>query len=114
MNNWKPIDIGDPKNLKIIKTCTAAYTNLVDKYRDNKIGWEAEFRMAKIYSEKLNNFEKADSIFNKITGEVRSILYIDESYFGLAKIAVKKDELFETQKYLKKVIESRMTKLPLA
>ncbi len=109
-NNWKPINIDPPKNLSDYENLTEAYSNLVTKYPDNKIGWEAEFRMAKIYSDKLNIYEKADSIFRKITGEVRSIFYVGESNFELAKIAIKKDDLPETQKYLKKVIESRMTK----
>ena len=113
LNNWKPINIDLPKAINDYQKLTEAYSNLVNKYSDNKIGWEAEFRMAKIYSEKLNNYNKADSIFKKITGEVKSILYINESYFELAKIAIKKDELFETQRYLKKVIDGRMTKPPL-
>ncbi len=110
INNWKPLNIDPPNNLNDYKNLTEAYSNLVNKYPDNKIGWESEFRMAKINSEKLNNLEKADSIFRKIIREVKSILYIDESNFELAKIAIKKGQLTESQKSLEKVIESQRTK----
>lgn len=110
INNWKPLNIDPPSNLNDYKNLTKAYSNLVNKYPENKIGWEAEFRMAKIYSEKLNLYEKADSIFKKIIREVKTILYVDKSRFELAKIAIYNGELSESQNFLEKIIKSRMAK----
>jgi tetratricopeptide (TPR) repeat protein len=111
--SWKPLLIKASDNISEFNSLLSAYKNLAQKYSDNKIGWEAEFRMAKIYLDNLYQLNKSDSIFNKIIGEVKSLQYINNSYFGLAQIAIKNGELITAENYLLKIKENRMANATL-
>lgn len=106
--NWKPLKSSISYNSQDYWELISAYSSLVNKYPDNKIGWEAEFRTAKIFLDKLRHYNKADSIFNKIINKVKTLQYIDESNFSLAEIAIKNENLEAAENYLIKVLESRM------
>ena len=110
LDSWKPINFGAIGNLEEYYKLLTAYENLVEKYPISKVGWEAEYRTGKIYLENLKQFRKADSVFNKILDEMKSLQYIGDAYMGLAQIAIKENRLNEAEKLLNKVLSSKMTK----
>jgi tetratricopeptide (TPR) repeat protein len=111
--SWKPLILQDSENQEEYTDLLNAYNSLVEKYPDSKVGFEAEYRMAKILCDNLNNLKKSDSIFISIIAEVKSLQYINDSYFGLAQIAIKSGELITAENYLLKIKESRMSNAAL-
>ncbi len=67
-------------------------------------------RTAKIYLENLKDYNKADSVFNKILDEMKSLQYIGDAYLGLAQISIKNNKLDEAEKFLNKVLMNKMSK----
>lgn len=112
-HKWEPLIIDQNMDEYEYGNLINAYEKLNKKYSRNKIGWEAEFRIAQIYFNNLKQLEKSDSIFTKIVTEVRSLSYLDESNFGLAQIALKNDDLHSAEGYLLKVTKSRIAKRTL-
>lgn len=108
--SWKPIDLSPISNLDEYNKLLTAYENLVGKYPMSKVGWEAEYRIGKIYLENLKNFSKADSVYNKILDEMKSLQYIGEAYLGLAEISIKENRLDKAENFLNNVLSSNMTK----
>ena len=108
VESWKPIDLGERININEYKKLVSAYKNLVTKYPSSKIGWEAEYRMGKIYLENLKSLNKADSIYNKILDEMKSLQYIGDAYLGLAQISIFNNKLEDAEKLLNNVLMSRM------
>ncbi len=107
---WKPFNIKKNNNKAEFQNLLLSYKNILRKYPNTKVGKEAEFRIAKIYSENLNNLEKADSIFRKITNEPKSVMFVPEAEYELAKILIKTDKLEKAINRLKNVIESKYSK----
>lgn len=107
---WKPIGFTDKKNVDGYRKLIIAYSNLNSKYPQNNVGWEAEYRTGKIYLDNLKEFGKADSIFNKILDEMKSLQYIGDAYLGLAQIAIFNNNLPDAKKYLSKILQNRMVK----
>jgi predicted Zn-dependent protease len=110
IESWKPIDLGKIKNVNEYKKLLSAYKTLVAKYPNSKIGWEAEFRTAKIYQENLKDYNKADSVYNKILDEMKSLQYIGDSNIGLAQISIKNNKLDKAEKLLNNALMSKMSK----
>lgn len=107
--SWKPLSFNNSEYQDEYVNLLESYNKLVIKYPRNKIGWEAEFRMGKIYFDNLNKVESADSIFNKILDETKSLHYIEESKYYLAQIFVRNGDLLSSTKLLKEVIKNRRT-----
>ena len=112
-DSWKPIVINDRIDTLMYTDLLSAYDNLSKKYSNNEIGWEAEFRMARIYQKRFNNYAKADSIYRKILDEGRSLQYINDANFGIAEIAIKNGNLEESENYLSKVLLSKLSNADL-
>ncbi len=109
-DEWKPLTLSITSNSSEYKNLIKAYKVLNKKYSNNKIGWEAEFRIAKIYSEKLYEYEKADSVFQKIIDEFKTPIYINEAKFGIAKIAILKNDLQKAEKLFNEILQNRTAK----
>jgi len=105
--DWKPLSFNESISVGEYKNLLKAYQNLVIKYPQNKIGWEAEYRISRIYLDNLKDLSKADSIFNKILAEMKSLQYIKEAKFGIAQILIKNDDLIKSEMYLRQVSDSR-------
>ncbi len=108
--SWKPFVIKTADSSGEFYDLLIAYGSLSKKYHDSKVGLESEYRMAKIYLDNLGLPLQADSIFNKITKEVKSLQYIDVAYFGLAQVALERGNFIIAEEYLVKVLESRLAK----
>lgn len=106
-NDWKPLQISKKQNVEDYQNLIYAYEKLAKKYPENNIGVEAEYRIAKIYLENLNELEISDSLFNILIDETKSLQYIADSYFSLAKIAIVKNNLAKSEDYLKKVLNNK-------
>lgn len=109
-DDWKPLGFADKKNVDEYRKLIIAYSNLISKYPQSNVGWEAEYRTGKIYLDNLKEFSKADSIFNKILDEMKSLQYIGEAYLGLSQIAIFNNNLANAKKYLSKILQNRMIK----
>jgi len=112
-DDWKPLSIHPETNKSNYLNLIKAYKLIALKYPNNKVGWEAEYRMAKIYGDKLKDMVKADSIFNNIISEFKSAKFINESNFGLAKIAIQKNELNRAGELFEKIFNNRSAKQQL-
>jgi len=108
--SWKPVVIPDSKYDEQYKKLISAYKKLSEKYEKNKIGWEAEYRMARIYFDNLLDLDKSNSIFNNIINEVKSFQFIEEAKYGLAQIAIKNGDLEKADSYLSSILNNRMAK----
>ena len=110
IEDWKPLSFTQTINVLEYKKLVVAFEKLSSKYPQSKVGWEAEYRTGKIYLDNLNDFTKADSVFNKILDEMKSLQYISEAYLGLAQIALSENNLADAKKYLKNIFQNRMGK----
>ncbi|MCB9258653.1 MAG: tetratricopeptide repeat protein [Ignavibacteriales bacterium] len=111
--SWKPLVIQKNENISEFTDLIKTYRNIAEKYPENNIGWEAEFRTGIILFENLKDYNKADSIFKKIIDDGKSIQFLDEANFYLAKISLKKGNLDLAENYLAKVSKSGRAKTEL-
>lgn len=110
LNEWKPLQLADQRNVEDYKNLVSAYEQLIRKYPGSKVAIEAQFRIANIYLENLNNTAKSDSLFNNLLDQRNSLQYISDSYFFLAKIAILEDNLQKGSEYLQKILKNKIVK----
>jgi len=100
-DSWKPITISkvlyEKEYLDVIKS----YEQLANSYPNNATFVEANFRIAEIYFNRLNNFSKADSIYNIVISKSTFSNFTSLSYLSKAKIAMKENRLEEALNFLR-------------
>jgi tetratricopeptide (TPR) repeat protein len=110
VDDWKPL-----KAFGIIDTASYAelvgtYESLALKYRDSNIGWESEYRAARIYHYYLGDLKKAENLYVKIVNETRSLQFIAEANFGLANLAIQNMNLVRAVEFLSNVTSNKIAK----
>lgn len=101
-DSWKPITqskvLYEKEYLEVIKS----YEQLADSYPNNATFVEANFRIAEIYFNRLNNFTKADSIYNIVISKSPFSNFTSLSFLSKAKIAMKENRLEEALDLLRR------------
>ncbi|MCB0742616.1 MAG: tetratricopeptide repeat protein [Ignavibacteriae bacterium] len=105
-DEWKQFSQPSYDKNEFIKLLQA-YKNLAKKYPSEKVGIEAEYRSGLIYQIFLEDYKKADSVFQKIISNGNASEFISQAYFGLAKIALVNGNLSEAQNYLEDIIDQK-------
>ncbi len=107
--NWKKYGNPNYDKSKFVNVLEA-YNNLVKKYPDENVGIEAEYRIGIIYQEFLNNYRKADSIFNQIVVKNKNTEFEPRADYHLAEISLQNNDLKSAEDLLQKVIDARLSK----
>ncbi|HOI29250.1 MAG TPA: tetratricopeptide repeat protein [Melioribacteraceae bacterium] len=94
-SGWKLYGNDDKKFEEEYSAVIVSYERLAKIYPDNASFIEATFRMAEIYFRKLNQFYKADSLYNLVISKSPYSRYTSLSYLGKGEIAMKLDRLDE-------------------
>lgn len=99
-SEWKPISNFDNKLAKEYLAVIGSYERFAKIYPDNASFIEATFRMAEIYFRKLNEFNKADSLYNLVISKSPYSRYTSLSYLGKGEIAMRLDRLNDAINFL--------------
>lgn len=113
IQTWKPLKKKEPvlteRYLSIIK----AYEKLAIEYPNGTVYSEAIFKMGEIYFQKLYEFMKADSLFEKINQRQLGSNYSFMAFLQRAKIAVINNEIEKAENFLKSVSVRRQREFSL-
>ncbi len=108
-NGWKPLQIKAKEDFLTYEKIIIAYRDLAKTYPNNKVGAEAEFRVGKIYLDKLLDYKKSESIFTKIRTTTNIIEFANKAIYELSKIEIVKNNLSIADNYLEKLYTNKRT-----
>ncbi len=101
---WKPYYKTTVKNPGAYRNLIETYKSIANKYETGEIHNEAIYRMAKIYADKLNEFKKADSLFELIVSASPFSEHFSAALMELAKISIVENNFEKATSYLKKIL----------
>ncbi|MCP5064599.1 MAG: hypothetical protein GY936_19350, partial [Ignavibacteriae bacterium] len=106
-NSWKPLQIKLKEDFTIYEKVINAYKDLGRTYPNNKVGIEAEFRIGKIYLDKLFDYVKSEVIFTEIKSRTNIFEFANLATYELSKIALIKNDLLLAESYLENIYTNK-------
>ena len=104
--SWKPYTKPVPLYTDEYKKIINAYYEFVKGFPDNAINIEALFRIAEIYRNRIFDYQKADSIYSRVSLISPMTNYYVESNISRGKIAIEKNDLQSAQKFFENATKS--------
>jgi tetratricopeptide (TPR) repeat protein len=98
--SWKPLQIPKIRFTEEYKAVINSYSQLAKAYPDNSTHVEAIFRIAEIYFNQLNDYTKADSLYDLVIRKSSFSNYTALSLLAKGKIAIKEDRMDDAKNLL--------------
>lgn len=98
--SWKPVKVPRLQYEKEYQSVINSYNQLANAYPDNSTHVEALFRIAEIFFKQLNNFPKADSLYDLVIQKSPFSNYTALSLLAKGKIALKEDRIEDAKNFL--------------
>ncbi|PID63141.1 MAG: hypothetical protein CR986_00285 [Ignavibacteriae bacterium] len=100
--DWKPLTI-NKNSINEYKELIASYQKIVTKYPNTTYEKEANYRIAEIYLNQLNDVNKADSILTKLIGTNKNFSAYNNAEYLISQVALEKNELSKAENILQKL-----------
>lgn len=107
IDTWKPIVKYEPLFTDGYRIIINAYQELIISTPNNAVNIEALFRIAEIYRTRIFDYQKADSLYKKLSQMSPSTNYGVQSHIALGEIAIQKDSLDMAKIYFQKALSSQ-------
>lgn len=104
---WKPFILPQKTNESEYKNLILSYQKFIDEFKENSNSAEAYFRIAEIYSKRLFDFQKADSVYHLVELHFPYTNYSVLSLINRGRIFIQKNKLNEAQALLTKVLQNQ-------
>ena len=106
-DSWKPFIKHEPLFTDEYKKIINAYEEFIITTPGNAVNIEALFRIAEIYRTRIFDYQKADSLYKKLSQISPSTNYGVQSNIALGKIAIQRDSLDLAKVYFEKALSSQ-------
>lgn len=104
---WKPFILPQKTNESEYKNLILSYQKFIDEFKENSNSAEAYFRIAEIYSKRLFDFQKADSVYHLVELHFPYTNYSILSLINRGRIFIQENKLTEAQALLTKVLQNQ-------
>lgn len=106
-DSWKPFNKYKPLFTEEYKKIINAYEEFITTTQGNAVNIEALFRIAEIYRTRIFDYQKADSLYKKLSQLSPNTNYDIQSNIALGEIAIQRDSLDIARDYFQKALSSR-------
>ena len=106
-DSWKPFIKHEPLFTDEYKKIINAYEEFIIKTPENDINIESLFRIAEIYRARIFDYQKADSLYKKLSQVSPFTNYGVQSNIALGEIAIQRDSLDIAKIHFQKALSSQ-------
>ena len=106
IDTWKPFIKYEPLFTDEYKKIINAYEEFIIAIPENAVNIEALFRIAEIYRTRIFDYQKADSLYKKLSQISQYTNYGVQSHIALGEIAIQRDSLDIAKVHFQKALSS--------
>lgn len=103
-DSWKPFIKYEPLFTNEYKKIITAYEEFITATQGNAVNVEALYRIAEIYRTRIFDYQKADSLYKKLSQLSPNTNYDIQSNIALGEIAIQRDSLDIAKNYFQKAL----------
>ncbi len=106
-DSWKPFIKYEPLFINEYKIIINAYEEFITETTGNAVNIEALFRIAEIFRTRIFDYQKADSLYKKLSQISPNTNYSVLANIALGEIAIQRDSLNTAKNYFQKALSSQ-------